>query len=111
MELAESFSVGNRLIKFLSIVLPTHYEYFSNHPRLQVLRKQSQAQLVELLQYLEEVAMVIDELQYNKYILRDLTPDEEDLVLGLTGLGPTTTGTVASRPQWNSSTSFPTICY
>jgi len=77
--------VGNRLVKFLSIVLPTHYEYFSNNVKLQALRKRSQGQLVELLQYLEEVAVVIDELEYNKYILRDLTPEEEELVQGLTG--------------------------
>lgn len=85
--LAESYLVGNRLVKFLSIVLPTHPEYFSNAPNLQALRKRSQGQLVELLQYLEEVAIVIDELEYNRYILRDLTPEEENLVLGLTGVG------------------------
>ncbi len=87
LELAESYLVGNRLIKFLSIVLPTHREYFSQDPKLYALRQRSQEQLVELLQYLEEIAIVIDEFQYNKYILRDLTPEEENLVLGLTG-GP-----------------------
>lgn len=78
--------VGNRLVKFLSMGLPTHHQYFSNtDPKLLALRKRSQGQLVELLQYLEEIALVIDEIQYNKYLVRDLSPEEEDLVRELTG--------------------------
>lgn len=76
-ELKESYLVGNRLVKFLSVVLPTHGEYFSDEPRLANLRQRSQAQLIELLQYMEELALLIDEMQFNKYILKDLTPEDE----------------------------------
>ena len=33
-ELTESYLVGNRLVKFLSVVLPTHVDYFTKDPRL-----------------------------------------------------------------------------
>ena len=58
--------MGNRLVKFLSVVLPTHSDYFSNDANLAALRNRSQAQLVELLQYMEELAMLIDEIEYSK---------------------------------------------
>lgn len=66
--------MGNRLVKFLSVVLPTHHQYFSKDPELERCRIQSQEQLVDLLQYMEELALIVDELQYNMYILQDLTP-------------------------------------
>ena len=72
-ELTESYLVGNRLVKFLSTVLPTHKDYFAQHPELDEMRSQSQAQLVQLLQYLEKLALIIDEVELNKYILNDLT--------------------------------------
>ena len=65
-ELTESYLVGNRLVKFLSVVLPTHQDYFSTDGNLAALRNRSQAQLVELLQYMEELAMLIDEIEYSK---------------------------------------------
>lgn len=74
-ELTESYLVGNRLVKFLSTVLPTHINYFAVDPRLEELRARSQAQLVQLLQYLEHLALIIDEDQHNKYILKDLNDD------------------------------------
>jgi hypothetical protein len=83
-ELTESYLVGNRLVKFLSVVLPTHSEYFSPDPRLSGQRHRSQAQLVELLQYMEELALLMDEMQYNKYILQDLTPEEKTYISELT---------------------------
>ena len=81
-ELQEPYLVGNRLVKFLSMVLPTHPEYFEGSP---ALRLQSQEQLVRLLEYLEQLSRIIDELTYNKHTLRDLTPTEAYLVKGLTG--------------------------
>jgi hypothetical protein len=83
-ELTESYLVGNRLVKFLSVVLPTHREYFSADPRLAALRKHSEGQLLELLQYMEELALLMDEMQYNKYILQDLTPEEKTLMSEMT---------------------------
>lgn len=70
----ESYLVGNRLFKFLSVVLPTHGEYFSGDPTLAALRSRSQSQLIVLLEYMEELELMIDEMEYNKYILKDLTP-------------------------------------
>ena len=73
-ELQESYLVGNRLVKFLSVVLPTHEEYLCPDANLAAMRHKSQAHLIELLQYMEELALLIDEMQYNKYILQDLVP-------------------------------------
>ncbi len=82
IELQEPYLIGNRLVKFLSMVLPTHPEYFEGSPSL---RLQSQEQLVRLLEYLEQLSQIIDELTDNKHTLRDLTPTEAYLVKGLTG--------------------------
>jgi hypothetical protein len=73
-ELTESYLIGNRLIKFLSTVLPTHKDYLN--PNLSALRSQSQGQLVQLLQYMEQLALIIDEEELNRYILSDLTRGE-----------------------------------
>ena len=75
-ELIESYLVGNRLFKFLSIVLPTHHQYFSLDQNLEELRHRSESQLMELLDYIEELELMIDEMEYNGYILNDLTPSE-----------------------------------
>ena len=58
------------MVKFLSVVLPTHQEYFSPEPKRSQQRHRSQAQLVELLQYMEELALLLDEIQYNQYVLQ-----------------------------------------
>jgi hypothetical protein len=59
----------------LSVVLPTHKEYYSNDPAFLVLcRERSQEQLIDLLQYMEELALIVDQIQYNLYILQDLKP-------------------------------------
>lgn len=79
----ESYLVCHRLVKFLSVALPNHPEYFSSDPELVQLRSDSQAQLVDLLQYQEELSLLIDEMQYNifvlqdKYILQDLEAEEK----------------------------------
>lgn len=71
-DLTESYLIGNRLVKFLSTVLPTHDQYFSEDPKLVQMKNKSQSQLVELLQYLEQLARIIDEDELNRYILKDL---------------------------------------
>eukprot|EP00535_Pseudo-nitzschia_heimii_P008380 CAMPEP_0197189184 /NCGR_PEP_ID=MMETSP1423-20130617/19300_1 /TAXON_ID=476441 /ORGANISM="Pseudo-nitzschia heimii, Strain UNC1101" /LENGTH=479 /DNA_ID=CAMNT_0042641233 /DNA_START=410 /DNA_END=1846 /DNA_ORIENTATION=+ len=73
-ELIECYLIGNRLFKFLSVVLPTHHQYFSTNPKHEELRNGSESQLMELLQYMEELELMIDEMEYNRYILKDLTP-------------------------------------
>jgi len=75
-ELIGCYIVGNRLFKFLSVVLPTHRQYFSTDPRLEKLRNCSESQLMELLEYMEELELMIDEIEYNRYILKDLRPSE-----------------------------------
>ena len=76
-ELTESYLVGNRLVKFLSTVLPTHKNYLD--PHLKKPRTKSQAQLVELMQYLEQLALIIDEDELNKYILKDLNGSDQEM--------------------------------
>lgn len=76
--------MGNRLVKFLSVVLPTHNEYLSQDPELMNCRIRSQEQLVDLLQYMEELALIVDEIQYNLYILSDLTPAKKNLSIDWT---------------------------
>jgi hypothetical protein len=73
-EVSEAYLVGKRLVKFLSVVLPTHSEYASGSPVLVEKRIRSQEQLIDLLQFMEELALIVDEIQYNLYILQDLTP-------------------------------------
>jgi len=90
-ELNESYLVGTRLVKFLSTVLPTHTDYFATDPVLDEMRAQSQSQLVQLLQYLEQLALIIDECEENNYILNDLT--ESKAAIGSKGAGSTTSTT------------------
>ena len=73
-EMIECYLIGNRLFKFLSVVLPTHHQYFSTNPKHEELRNGSESQLLELLEYMEELELMIDEMEYNRYILNDLTP-------------------------------------
>ena len=68
--------MGNRLVKFMSRVLPTHKDYFSADPRLIQMRVDSQSQLIELLQYLEELALIIDEEEYQEFIRMNLSVEE-----------------------------------
>ena len=67
--MVESYLIGNRLFKFLSIVLPTHNDYFSPDEKLSSLRMKSQNQLIELLEYMEELEVMIDEMEYNHHMM------------------------------------------
>ena len=59
-DMLEAYLVGTRLCKFLSAVLPKHPDYFSMDRELENSRERSQTQLIELLQYVEEIALIID---------------------------------------------------
>jgi hypothetical protein len=102
--LTESYLVGNRLVKFLPVVLPTHPGYFSPDIRLAALRNRSQGQLIELLQYMEELALLMDEMQYNKYILQDLTPEEKTLMSMSQLTANDTTNTTLNNTTLNDTT-------
>lgn len=80
-ELIESYLIGNRLFKFLSVVLPSHPQYFDKNSMLESLRYRSEAQLMELLEYMSELEMMIDEMEYNRYILNDLIPEKDDTIM------------------------------
>ena len=73
-ELLEAYLVGVRLQKFLSLVLPKHQDYFSNDKKL--LRERSQEKLVELMEYLEPMARMIDEQEHEAFISRVIMEDD-----------------------------------
>jgi hypothetical protein len=75
--LSETYLVGNRLVKFLSTVLPTHKDYFFDGHELTERRKKSQASLVQVLQRIERLAVIMDEEEWNQHILTDLHKDDE----------------------------------
>jgi len=86
-ELAEAYLIGNRLVHFLSRVLPTHKDYRSNHNGFMAgLRDKSQTQLLQLIQYLGRLEILIDEEEFNSFILLDLSDEvnkSSDLPEGL----------------------------
>mmetsp|Transcript_21274 Transcript_21274/g.32734 ORF Transcript_21274/g.32734 Transcript_21274/m.32734 type:complete len:742 (-) Transcript_21274:45-2270(-) len=78
IDLKETYVIGHRLVKFLCQVLPAHEHYYSDEPHIWELRKNSQEQLVRLLQYLDVLAEQIDEEEYNKFIISDLSGKENE---------------------------------
>eukprot|EP00978_Attheya_sp_CCMP212_P000639 scaffold1268_cov39-Attheya_sp.AAC.1 len=70
--LTETYLVGNRLVKFMSTVLPTHKDYFSDKHELKKRRGHSQASLVQVHQMIERLAVIMDEEEWNRHILTDL---------------------------------------
>eukprot|EP00548_Thalassiothrix_antarctica_P019634 CAMPEP_0194194474 /NCGR_PEP_ID=MMETSP0154-20130528/75605_1 /TAXON_ID=1049557 /ORGANISM="Thalassiothrix antarctica, Strain L6-D1" /LENGTH=390 /DNA_ID=CAMNT_0038918907 /DNA_START=32 /DNA_END=1201 /DNA_ORIENTATION=+ len=67
-ELIQAYLTGNRLVKILSTVLPTHRDYLSQRVDLARQRNKSQALLVRLLQFLEQLALIIDKEEHKNYI-------------------------------------------
>ena len=112
--------MGNRLVKFVSRVLPTHKHYFSNNPKRIALRCQSQSQLVQLLQYLEELALIIDEEEYQNFNQeRNMLSGEEaqsyddssDEVSSFGDNGRSFEETFAEGPSFAASDSAPGVTY
>ena len=64
--------VGNRLCRFLSNVLPTHPDYWSSDPEIVSNRSKSHSQLVELMYFVKQLAVMIDEEEHQSYISRVL---------------------------------------
>ena len=67
-ELIEAYLIGSRLSQFLSTVLPTHPDYHGTTLELNQMRRQSQTQRNDLLQYLDQVAQLLDREQHNLYV-------------------------------------------
>ena len=66
-KLEEAFIMGNRLIKFLSEVLPTHEHYYvdSKHrPDIGKLRIQTQNNLLQVRKQMEDIALAFDKEIY-----------------------------------------------
>mmetsp|Transcript_3208 Transcript_3208/g.6947 ORF Transcript_3208/g.6947 Transcript_3208/m.6947 type:complete len:775 (+) Transcript_3208:503-2827(+) len=62
----EIYLMGNRLIKFLTSVLPQHSQYGSNHEDLVEARDEVKLVLVEAGRMLSEVALYIDRLEFDR---------------------------------------------
>ena len=60
--------VGNRLMKFLSSILPTHRDYFSDDNEPRKARDRSQEQLVLVLKYLDQIAILVDKQEHEDFI-------------------------------------------
>lgn len=71
-DLVEAYLVGNRLCRFLSNVLPTHPDYWSSDPEIVANRTKSHSQLVELMYFVKQLAVMIDEDEHQSYISRVL---------------------------------------
>jgi hypothetical protein len=69
-ELEKAYLLGTRLVKFLSNVLPTHPDYMLGATALE--RDQSHEQLLQLIQFLDQMARIIDEQEHSAYISRVL---------------------------------------
>lgn len=68
-DIEKAYLIGTRLCHYLSKVLPTHASYFCNMPETyQAGRLRSQSQLVEVLQYTEQLSICIDRAQHLKHI-------------------------------------------
>ena len=81
-QLIESYLVGHRLQTFLRDVLPQHPEH--GHPDFSHLQQSAKEHLADLDIMLEDLALFIDELEYDKYTSEKLTPEEEQLMSQLT---------------------------
>ena len=71
-EMVDSYIISNRLFKFLADILPNHKNYWDGDPGLEELRLKSESQLKAVLQFIDELELMIDEMEYNKYIMNDL---------------------------------------
>ena len=59
-KLEEAYIMGNRLIKFLSEVLPTHQQYYSKHPEFTKLRIQTQNNLLKVRTQMDDISYSLD---------------------------------------------------
>ena len=68
-ELLEAYMVGQRLVKFLSVILPTHMEYSTQADlRARAARERSLEQLAVVTKYIDQIALLIDKQEHEDYI-------------------------------------------
>jgi len=75
-KLEETYLMGNRLIKFLSDVLPKHRHYHNRDPSLAELRIKSQNDLVQVRNRVDDVALLLDKETYRQVM--EMEGMEED---------------------------------
>lgn len=68
-EMLEAYMVGQRLVKFLSVILPTHLEYSNQIDiRYKAARERSLEQLAVVTKYVDQIALLIDKQEHEDYI-------------------------------------------
>jgi len=78
-KLEETYLMGNRLIKFLSNVLPTHRHYNNKDQSLKELRIKSQNDLAHVRNQIEDIALLLDKEIYQQ--IMDMEGLEGDISL------------------------------
>ena len=76
--------MGNRLIKFLSEVLPTHHHYYSKHPDFTILRIKIQNDLLKVRNQMDDLSYALDREVY-KTVMRMQGLEFEDSPGGRNG--------------------------
>jgi hypothetical protein len=64
----ESYVLGHRLVRLLSTLLPRHPDYYSTSPAAMRARADSQEQLVKVLRYLDQIAILIDKEEHSNFV-------------------------------------------
>jgi hypothetical protein len=78
-ELLEAYMVGNRLVKFLSTILPTHGDYYTQEDVTAIeARERSQGQVSVVAKYLDQIALLIDKQEHEDYISSVLCQHQEE---------------------------------
>jgi hypothetical protein len=72
--------VGQRLVKFLSVILPTHTDYYKESDiKASAARKRSQDQLSVVSKYLDQIALLIDKEEHEDYISSVLNQHQQGI--------------------------------
>ena len=68
VKLEETYLMGNRLIKFLAVVLRKHHQYYSKDVAVTRLRIKSENDLAQVRIEVDDIALKLDKLYYDEYI-------------------------------------------
>lgn len=67
-DMIESYVLGNRLVRLLSTLLPRHRDYYSPDVEATRARAKSQEQLIKVLRYIDQLAILIDKEEHASFI-------------------------------------------